>query len=77
MMLANLLVLTFTAVHASKPGEEHTFAVFQDDFEDWDEDAWDLYIGPNASYGAAWKVLDDGGNKVLSVKGSSRARPCP
>jgi hypothetical protein len=70
MILATLLVLTFTTVHASTPGEEHTFAVFQDDFEDWDEDAWELNIGPNASYGASWKVLDDGGNKVLSVKGT-------
>ncbi|OGD47112.1 hypothetical protein A3K69_04710 [Candidatus Bathyarchaeota archaeon RBG_16_57_9] len=70
MMLTTLLVLAFTTVHASTPGEEHTFAVFQDDFEDWDEDAWELDIGPHASYGAAWKVLDDGGNKVLSVKGT-------
>lgn len=69
-LLATLLILTFTTVHASTPGEEHTFAVFQDDFEDWDEDAWELNIGPNASYGAYWKVLDDDGNKVLSVKGT-------
>lgn len=70
MMLATLLVLTFTTVHASTPGEEHTFAVFQDDFEDFDENAWELNISPSASYGASWKVLDDGGNKVLSVKGT-------
>jgi hypothetical protein len=59
-----------TTVHASTPGEEHTFAVFQEDFEDFDEDAWELNISPSASYGASWKVLDDGGNKVLSVKGT-------
>jgi len=68
--LATIMILTFTTVHASTPEEDHTFAVFQDDFEDWDEDAWELIIGPNASYGAFWKVLDDNGNKVLSVKGT-------
>jgi len=70
MILAIILVLTCTTVYASTPGDDHTFAVFQDDFEDWDGEGWDLFIGPNASYGAAWKVLDDGGNKVLSVKGT-------
>ncbi|HEX9915541.1 MAG TPA: family 16 glycoside hydrolase [Candidatus Bathyarchaeia archaeon] len=69
-LLATLLILTITTVHASTPGEEHTFAVFQDDFEDWDGEAWELNIGPNASYGASWKVMDDGGNMVLSVKGT-------
>jgi hypothetical protein len=70
MMLTTLLILTCTTVYASTPGEEHSFAVFQDDFENWDETAWELNIGPNASYGAYWKLLDDNGNKVLSVKGT-------
>ena len=70
VMLTVLLILTCTTVYASTPGEEHNFAIFQDDFEDWDETAWELNIGPNASYGAAWKILDDDGNKVLSVKGT-------
>ncbi len=43
-----LLILACTPVYAGTPGEEHNFAVFQDDFEDWDETAWELNIGPNA-----------------------------
>lgn len=69
-MLAFILILSCSAVHAATPGEEHTHTVFQDDFEDWDEDAWEMLIAPDASYGASWKVLDDDGNKVLSLKGT-------
>jgi hypothetical protein len=29
-----LLILACTPVYAGTPGEEHNFAVFQDDFED-------------------------------------------
>jgi len=69
LMLVTLLALTCTTVHASTPGE-HYFAVFQDDFEDWDGEGWELNVGPNASYGAYWKVVEDDGNNVLSVKGT-------
>ncbi|MFH2110343.1 MAG: hypothetical protein ABIJ47_03670 [Candidatus Bathyarchaeota archaeon] len=68
--LTVLLILACTTAYATTPGEEHTYAIFQDDFEEWDETAWELNIGPNASYGAYWKLLDDDGNKVLSVKGT-------
>jgi len=68
--LTVLLIIACTTAHASTPGEEHNYAIFQDDFEEWDETAWELNIGPTASYGATWKILDDNGNKVLSVKGT-------
>jgi len=72
-MLAFVLILSCSAVYAITPGEEHTHAVFQDDFEDWDEDAWEMLIAPDASYGTSWKIVDDDGNKVLSLKGTMSA----
>jgi len=68
--LTVLLILACTTAYAATPGEEHNFSIFQDDFEDWDETAWELNVGPAASYGAYWKILDEDGNKVLSVKGT-------
>jgi hypothetical protein len=72
-ILAFILALSCSAVHATTPGEEHTHAVFQDDFEDWDEDAWEMLVAPDASYGTSWKILDDDENKVLSLKGTVSA----
>jgi hypothetical protein len=68
MILTILLTLACTTAYASMPGEEHNSPIFQDNFEDWDENAWD--IGPSTSYGSYWKVMDDNGNMVLSVKGT-------
>lgn len=65
-----ILILSLHEAHSAAAEEEHTHAVFQDDFEDWDEGAWDVYIPADASYGTSWKVLDDDGNKVLSLKGT-------
>jgi len=70
MMLPVLIILACTTAYATTPGEKHTHAIFQDDFEDFDPDAWDLQIGPATSYGAYWKILEEDGNKVLSVKGT-------
>lgn len=72
-MLVFILILSCSAVHATTPGEDHTYAVFQDDFEDLDEDAWEMLIAPDASYGTSWKIVEDDGNKILSLKGTVSA----
>jgi hypothetical protein len=29
-----------------------------------------MQISPDSSYGTSWKIVDDGGNKVLSINGT-------
>jgi hypothetical protein len=71
--LAFLLMLSCSAAYAATPGEEHAYVVFQDDFEEWDGDAWEMVIAAEASYGTSWRIVDDGGNRVLSLKGTVTA----
>ena len=70
VIIGIILILSLHEAHSVAAEEEHTHAVFQDDFEDFDEDAWEIYVPPDASYGTSWRVLEDDGNKVLSLKGT-------
>ena len=52
---------------------EHTYIIFEDDFEDGEAEDWSLSIPPNAPSGSGWAVELDDGNHVLRAKGQTWA----
>ncbi|MFQ6074635.1 MAG: family 16 glycoside hydrolase [Candidatus Bathyarchaeia archaeon] len=49
--------------------EEHTYVIFEDDFEDGEAEDWELSVPPDAPPGSAWGVELEDGNYVLSGEG--------
>ncbi|MFQ6074632.1 MAG: family 16 glycoside hydrolase [Candidatus Bathyarchaeia archaeon] len=56
---------------SSETGDaEHTYVIFEDDFEDGDAEDWDISIPLDAPPGSTWSVELDDGNYVLSEEGA-------
>ncbi len=73
IMLIGLLLVSQiylgTIVSVAADDAEHTYVLFQDDFEDGDAGDWTIDIPPDASPGSAWAVELDDSNYVLSESG--------
>ena len=71
MLIALLLVsqIYFGSIASVAADDtEHTYVVFQDDFEDGEAGDWTINIPDEAPLGSSWAVEPDDGNYVLSER---------
>lgn len=71
-----LVVLVFSLMlkgSVAAEDTEHTYVIFQDDFEDGDAGGWTAYVPDWAPLGSSWAVELDDGNYVLSMRGETWA----
>jgi len=68
-----LLLITFMIIIHSgltcsiRAGEDHTYLIFQEDFEDPEGDLLEIKLPSDAPQGSGWEIKADEGNLVLSA----------
>jgi len=72
-LLAVLFISSGSAPSFAEEKEEHTYVIFEDDFEDGYSEDWMMNIPEDAPPGSRWSIELDNNNYVLSGRGHTWA----